>query len=78
MTKKMGRAETVALEVLDYIKNNSNSKGECTLTDEQIGTGIYGTYNVKIRAKINSCLYRLRNKEMIETKYSRVIYTKDD
>lgn len=72
------RNETIETEILNYIKSFSNPKGECTLTDEQIGKGLYGNYDVKTKVKITSCLLRLRKKNIIESIYSRVIFTQND
>ena len=48
------------------------------LTDYQIGMKLYGNFDIKTRVKITSAMTRLKKKNSIESKYSRVIFTRDD
>ncbi len=72
------KKDTLELELLNFIKNNSNNNGEFTLTDYQIGMKLYGNFDIKTRVKITSAMTRLKKKNFIESKYSRVIFTRDD
>lgn len=72
------KKDTLELELLNFIKNNSNNNGEFILTDYQIGMKLYGNFDIKTRVKITSAMTRLKKKNFIESKYSRVIFTRDD
>ncbi len=72
------KKNTLELELLNFIKNNSNNNGEFILTDYQIGMKLYGNFDIKTRVKITSAMTRLKKKNSIESKYSRVIFTRDD